>query len=95
MPAAAEAQKELLVWKDRQAKKMVRAGSQWVTAEEQTALLEKSVAAVDQARALMKAGRMREAAAVVDQILAVDPKSPSGFYLRGVLAYKQDQLGVA
>ena len=94
-PAAAQAQKELAVWKDRQAKKMIKAGSQWVTGDEQAAMLEKSVAAVDQARSLMKAGRMREAGAVVDQILAVDTKSASGFYLRGVLAFKQDQVGAA
>lgn len=90
-----EAQKDLEQWKQRKARGMTKLGGSWMTAEEQSALLEKTVVLIDQARDLVKQGRFRDAEPVVTQLLSVDPKNASGHYLRGVIALKQDQLGVA
>lgn len=94
-PAAAEAQKELAMWKERQEKGMTKVGNQWMTPAEQAALLEKSVAVIDQVRNLIKSGKYRDADKEIDQLLTVDPANPAGYYLKGLVAFKQDQLGVA
>jgi len=94
-PAAAEAQKELAMWKERQEKGMVKVGNQWMTPAEQAALLEKSVAVIDQVRGLIKSGKYRDAEKQIDQLVTVDVSNPAGYYLRGLMAFKQDQLGAA
>lgn len=94
-PAAKEAEKDLAAWKDRQAKKLVKVAGQWVTPEQQAALVGKMVTMVDQARDLLKQGRMRDADAAITKLLAVDPNSPSALYLKGVLANRQDQAAEA
>ncbi|HEV8379352.1 MAG TPA: tetratricopeptide repeat protein [Tepidisphaeraceae bacterium] len=94
-PAAAEAQKELAMWKERQEKGMIKVGNQWMTPAEQAALLEKSVAVIDQVRNLIKSGKYRDAEKQIDQLVTVDPANPAGYYLRGLVTFKQDQLGVA
>jgi tetratricopeptide (TPR) repeat protein len=94
-PAAAEGQKELAMWKERQDKGMVKVGNQWMTPADQAAMLEKSVAVIDQVRNLIKTGKYRDAEKQIDQLVTVDPANPAGYYLRGIVSFKQDQLGVA
>src|SRR3954466_13650226 len=94
-PAAEEAKKELAMWKERQEKGMVKVGNQWMTPADQAALLEKSVAVIDQVRNLVKSGKYRDADKQIDQLITVDPANPAGYYLKGLVALKQDQLGVA
>jgi tetratricopeptide (TPR) repeat protein len=94
-PAAAQAGNDLDLWKDRLNRKLVKVGNSWVTPEEQAALLEKVVALVDQIRDLIKQGRLRDADALLIRLLAADPNNPSGLYLRGIVAHKQEQLGPA
>jgi tetratricopeptide (TPR) repeat protein len=94
-PAAPEGQKELAMWKERQGQGMVKVGNQWMTPADQAALLEKSAGVIDQVRNLIKTGKYRDAEKQVDQLVTVDPANPAGYYLRGLVAFKQDQLGVA
>jgi tetratricopeptide (TPR) repeat protein len=94
-PAAAEGQKELAMWKERQEKGMIKVGNAWMTPVEQAALLEKSVVVIDQVRNLIKSGKYRDADKQIDQLVTVDPTNPAGYYLRGLITFKQDQLGVA
>jgi tetratricopeptide (TPR) repeat protein len=94
-PAAAEGQKELAMWKDRQAKGMIKVGNQWMTPADQAALLEKSAGVIDQVRNLIKTGKYRDAEKQIDQLVTVDASNPAGYYLRGLVAVKQDQLGLA
>jgi len=94
-PAAQEAQKELAMWKERQDKGMVKVGNQWMTPADQAALLEKSVAVIDQVRNLIKSGKYNDAQKQIDQLVTVDAANPAGYYLRGLVTFKQDQLGVS
>ena len=94
-PAADEAKKDLDAWREKQNKGMVKVGSSWVTTEERQKMLEESAKLVDEAREQIKSSRMRDAEATVNQLLTVDPKNASGLYLRGVLMFKQGNLGQA
>jgi tetratricopeptide (TPR) repeat protein len=92
---AKDAARDLDVWKDRQARNLVKVGTSWMTADEQAVLLEKSVAAIDKIREQIKGGKPRDAELAINQLLAIDPNNVSGLYLRGVVAYRQDQIPVA
>lgn len=94
-PAAEEAKADLAAWREKQNKGMVKVGSSWVTSEERQKMLEQSAKLVDDAREQIKSNRMRDAEETVNQLLTVDPKNASGLYLRGVLMFKQGQLGQA
>jgi tetratricopeptide (TPR) repeat protein len=94
-PAGAEGQKELAMWKDRQDKGMVKVGNAWMTPADQAAMLEKSVAVIDQVRTLIKSGKYRDAEKQIDQLVTVDPANPAGYYLKGLVSFKQDQSGIA
>ena len=94
-PAGEEGKKELAMWKERQEKGMIKVGSAWMTPAEQAALLEKSAAAIDQVRNLIKTGKYRDADKQIDQLVTVDPANPAGYYLKGLVSFKQDQLGLA
>jgi tetratricopeptide (TPR) repeat protein len=74
---------------------MVKVGNQWMTPADQAALLAKSAAVIDQVRNLVKGGKYRDAEKQIDQLVTVDPANPAGYYLRGLVSFKQDQLGVA
>jgi tetratricopeptide (TPR) repeat protein len=93
--AAKDAQIELATWKERLARGMVKVGPSWMTPAEQAAMLEKSVVVIDQVRGLIKVGKYRDADKSIDQLVTVDPANPAGYFLRGVVAFKQDQMGVA
>jgi tetratricopeptide (TPR) repeat protein len=94
-PLEKEGQKELAVWKDRLDKGMVKVGNAWMTPADQAALLEKSVAVINQIRELIKTGKYHDAEKQIDQLVTVDPTNPAGYYLRGVVAFKQDKTGDA
>ncbi|MGE5611447.1 MAG: tetratricopeptide repeat protein [Bacillota bacterium] len=94
-PAAETARKELEAWKDRQAKGMVKVGKNWLTSDERMELLGKAAPMIEEARKLIKEGRYRDADGAINKLLALDPDNASGLYLRGVSAYKAEQLGQA
>jgi tetratricopeptide (TPR) repeat protein len=94
-PVADDARKDLATWKDRLAKGMVKVGGNWVTAEQRSTLQEKALLAADQARELLKQNKLREADAAVSKALEVDPTNVSALYLKGLIAYRQDQIPIA
>lgn len=94
-PAADAAKGDLELWKDRQAKGMVKVGDKWVTPSERDALRGKTSIVAADLHDMIKHGRLKEAGALLDKSLAIDPQSISLLYLRGVLQYQQDQIGPA
>ena len=90
-PAAAEAEKELAQWQDRQDRKMVKAGKEWVTPEQLATLQAGAKAAAAKAVPLISAGQLKEATALVDQALAVSPSSGELLYLKGIILQRQNQ----
>jgi tetratricopeptide (TPR) repeat protein len=95
LPAEAEAAKDLAQWKDHQAKGMVKVGSKWILPEEKTALQEKTLLVVDQARELLKQNKMHDADAAVTRALEVDPTNVSALYIKGLILFRQDQIQAA
>jgi tetratricopeptide (TPR) repeat protein len=94
-PIAEDARKELALWKDRQARGMVKVGANWILPEERAKLQEQALVVVDQARTLLKQGKLRDADAAVTRALEVDPTNPSALYVKGLIAFRQDQIPVA
>ncbi len=94
-PAATQAQADVDVWQDRQARGLVKVGSKWMTVEEQADIQRRMGGVADALRQTMKQGRLKEAATVLDRALADDPQNVSLLYLRGVLFYRQEQLPVS
>ena len=90
-PAAVDAVKDLQLWEQRRADKLVKAGPNWVTAEQYNQLLGKTVLLVQQAREEYKQGRQRDVEATINTLLALDANNISALYLRGLLLAKQDQ----
>jgi tetratricopeptide (TPR) repeat protein len=95
LPIAPEAKKDLAEWKDRQAKGMVKVGSKWVLPEERAAMQERALLVADQARDLLKQNKLREADAMVTKALEADPSNVAALYLKGLIAYRQDQIPAA
>ncbi|HEY8665236.1 MAG TPA: tetratricopeptide repeat protein [Tepidisphaeraceae bacterium] len=91
-PAAEEARKDMAAWQERMDQGLVKYGASWVTPAERGQLQEKSRAVVEQARGLMKEGRLKDADALLVQVLADDPRNVPALYLRGVLQFRQEQL---
>lgn len=94
-PAAEQARKELRTWQDRQAQGMVKVGKDWLTPEQRMELLAKAAPILQEARTLIKEGRLRDAEAPINSLLTLDPDNASGLYLRALVAYKSDQVGQA
>jgi tetratricopeptide (TPR) repeat protein len=94
-PQADEARQDLLAWEDKLERHMTKAGGKWVTPEELGTLQEQSQSVAARARDHIAQNRLREAGPLLQQALDVDPKNPSALYLRGVVQYRQDQLGPA
>jgi len=94
-PIAKEAEKDLAVWQERLAKKLVKVGGKWLTPEEMTAMRDQSFAVASEARELIKDGRIKEAEAVLAKALAVDPANASAQYLRGVLEFRAGRMPAA
>jgi len=94
-PVAAVAGADLDVWKDRLDRGLVRAGGKWVTPAEHDVLLAHSVGAADEARQLIKAGRLRDAETLLGKLLQDDPRNATALYLRGVVTYRTDRIPLA
>jgi tetratricopeptide (TPR) repeat protein len=94
-PQAAEARKDVADWQDRLDRHMTKVGGKWVTPEELGSLRERSQEQAIKARDLVAQGRLREAGPLIDEALDVDPRNASALYLRGVILFRQDQLGPA
>lgn len=94
-PQADVARKDIAFWEDRLQRHMTKAGGKWVTPEQLGALREQSQETAVKARDLVSQGRLREAGPLIQQSLDLDPKNASALYLRGVVAFRQDQLGPA
>lgn len=91
-PATKDAQADIDMWHDRQARGLVKVGTKWMTKEERDGLQLKSLGVADQLRETIKQGRMKEATTVLDNALSDNPTNISLLYLRGVLLYRQEQL---
>jgi tetratricopeptide (TPR) repeat protein len=94
-PAAKDAAEELKIWRERQSKGLIKMGDRWVTPDERQGLLTRSADLAVQIHDMIKASQIKQAAAALDQALAVDSQSPSLLYLRGVVQYRQDQFAPA
>jgi Tfp pilus assembly protein PilF len=92
---AAEAARELATWRERKAEGFVRVGNEWVSPARHAEMLEKAATTLGEIRDMIREGRYRDADAAVGKLLAVDPNNASAHYLRGVLANKQGEIGVA
>jgi Flp pilus assembly protein TadD len=89
---AAEAQKDLAVWQDRQDKGMVKLGDQWITADERERRRAAAETEALPAKDLIANYRYKDAGTLLQQAIIDDPQSAPALYLRGVLLYKQDQV---
>jgi tetratricopeptide (TPR) repeat protein len=92
---AADAKKDLVQWRERLAQKRVKVGSAWVTPEERSTMQEKALLVADQARELLKQNKLKDADATVTKALEADPTNVSALYLKGLIAYRQDQIPAA
>ncbi|MDB5319027.1 MAG: hypothetical protein JWN40_658 [Phycisphaerales bacterium] len=92
---AQDAKKDLAEWRERMAQRKVKVGSNWVTPEERSAMQEKALLVADQARELLKQNKLRDADATVSRALEADPSNVSALYLKGLIAYRQDQIPAA
>ena len=93
--AADDALADLKVWEERQAKHMTKAAGKWVTPEELGVIQAEAQDSARQARDLIARGKLREAGPLIDLALQQDAKNPSAIYLRGIVHFRQDQLGAA
>src|SRR6266545_3873945 len=90
--AADEARRDLALWQDRLDRGLVKIGNEWVTPQQRDQLQEQSIAAVDDIRKLIKAGRLNEAEPALQKALVNSPQNPALLFLKGLLLYRQDQL---
>jgi tetratricopeptide (TPR) repeat protein len=95
VPSVADAKRELALWQDRLDKKRVKVGDRWLTASEVGKIQEESLAAAIHARRLLRQGKLKEAGPILEQAIKDDPKNASAHYLRGVMFFRQEQLGQA
>ena len=91
-PAGAEARRDLALWQERLARGMTKLGNRWVTPEDQAQAQEKALKTTEEARQLVKQGRLKEAEPILQQALVEDPRGAAALFLRGVLLYKRDQF---
>ena len=89
---ASEAQKDLAVWQDRQEKKMVKLGDQWITPGERERRRAAAETEAAPARDMIANYRYKDAGKLLQQAILDDPQSAPALYLQGVLLYKQDQV---
>jgi Tfp pilus assembly protein PilF len=92
LSVAAEAQKDLAVWQDRQDKGMVKLGDQWITADERERRRAAAETEAAPAKDLIANYRYKDAGVLLQQAIIDDPQSAPALYLQGVLFYKQDQV---
>jgi tetratricopeptide (TPR) repeat protein len=90
--AATEAEADLADWRDRQSRGLVKVGTQWVTPEEKADTDHKADLVAEDVRQLLTAGKIKDATDAIDKTLLLSPDNISLLYLRGVLAYRLEQL---
>lgn len=91
-PQVVDARADVVIWRQRLDQRMTRVGGKWFNPAELAAWDEQATERLEQARGLVKDGRLKEAMQLVDPILADDPASAGALYLKGVVLYRQDQL---
>lgn len=89
---AHEVAKELPQWQERIDKGMTRVGARWVSADEMGQLLSQTTGLLEQARALIRQNKPKEADALLTQVFAIDPGSVAATYLRGLVQFSQEQV---
>ena len=94
-PQAEEARRDLAAWQEKLERHATKVAGKWVTPDELGRLQQESQEAAVKARDHVAQGRLREAGPLLQQALDVDPKNASALYLRGVVLFRQDQLGPA
>lgn len=87
-----DARADLVIWRQRMDQRMTRLGNKWFSPTDLAAWDEQATAHLEQARGLVKDGRLQEAMQQVDPVLADDPANAGALYLKGVVLYRQDQL---
>lgn len=87
-----DARADRVIWRQRLDQRMTRVGGKWFNPTELAAWDEQATAVLEQARGLVKDGRLKEAMQQVDPVLAEDPGNAGALYLKGVALYRQDQL---
>ena len=90
--AAQDAQKDIVLWQDRNNRHLIKIGTDWITQKEAQHLRDQTVLIADEARHLMSDGNFPDAAKLVNQIVSVDPHSVPGLYLQGVLSFHINQF---
>lgn len=91
-PAAEQAKQDLKLWQERADRGLRKHGGRWLEpAQLEQVVLEQNRSALE-ARALIKAGRTRDAEILLRQVLSDDPTNISALYLLGVIQLRQDQL---
>ncbi|HYO08452.1 MAG TPA: tetratricopeptide repeat protein [Tepidisphaeraceae bacterium] len=90
-PVGEEAKLDLGMWKQRRDEGLVKYGGRWVTSEERARMQEEAIKVADNARRLLKQGRLNDAETVVNQALQQDPQNASALYLRGLIHLRQEQ----
>lgn len=91
-PAAKDAAGDLATWQERLDKGMVKAGDQWLTREQVAELRGKSIVIAQQASAMIAAGKLADAAPILDKALAASPQDPSLLYLKALIEYRQNHI---
>ena len=91
-PAAKDAAQDLATWQDRLAKGMVKAGDQWLTKEQLAELRGKSMQVARTAGSMIAAGKLAEAAPVIDKALTASPQDPALLYLKALIEYRQNHI---
>ena len=94
-PAAQDAKKDLAKWQQYQKDGMVKVGGRWLAPTEISALEESNVAVVEEAKALVTQNRLKDASVLVEKVLQAAPTNASALYLKGVIAFRQNQTPLA
>ncbi|HEX4125805.1 MAG TPA: hypothetical protein VHY37_13850 [Tepidisphaeraceae bacterium] len=89
---AVDAENDLADWRDREARGLVKVGSDWVTPQEKADIDRKSNLVAEDVRVLLINGKIKEATDAIDKTLLLSPENISLLYLRGVVAYRLEQL---
>lgn len=91
-PSAKDAQQDLAVWQDRRDKGLVKAGDQWLNKDQLAELRGKSLQIAETASRMIAAGKVADAAPMIDKALAASPQDPALLYLQGLIEYRQSHI---
>jgi len=94
-PAAEQAREDLKLWQERADRGLRKHGDRWLAPEEFEQVTLSQTRAALEARALIKAGRTRDAETLLRRVLSDDPANIAALYLLGVIQFRQDQLAPA